>query len=123
MKRIINIGEETERSLVADILTEWVNPSSDQTMLVWNFLNKHFSKGYSFDVDASGLPKRTPIANYMDNDGKTVLMQFTPRKLLLLLKDKFPHIMQDEKDLDEFLTKAMNFWFAGKDNTWGVMAM
>ena len=123
MERIINIDEQTDSSLVGDILTEWVNPSADQTKIVWDFLNKQFKRGYSFDMDASGLPKRTPIANYMDSDGKTVLMQFTPRKLLLLLKDKFPHIIENERDLNEFLTKAMNFWLAGKDNSWGVMAM
>lgn len=123
MKKIINIDEQTDSSLVGNILTEWVNPSADQTKIVWDFLNKQFKRGYSFDMDASGLPKRTPIANYMDSDGKTVLMQFTPRKLLLLLKDKFPHIIENERDLNEFLTKAMNFWLAGKDNSWGVMAM
>lgn len=122
MKKIINIKETTDTSLVGDFLTEWTNPTSDQTMLIWNYLNKHFNRGYMFDCDASGLPKRTPVANYMDTDGRTVLKQFTRRDLLLLLKDQFPHIIKNEKDLNEFLTNAMDFWLSGKDNTWGVMA-
>ena len=123
MERIINIDEQTDGSLVGDILTEWANPSANQTKIVWDYLNKHFKRGYSYDMDASGLPRRVPVANYMDVDGKTVLMQFTRRKLLLKLKDEFPHMIENEKDLNEFLTNAMDFWLSGKDNTWGVMAM
>ena len=80
-----------------------------------------FTRGVSEDI-VDGYPAKIKSAQLMSTNGD-ILKIMSMAELLLMLDDKFNHMISDKKDRREFLKAVIRDWYNDKISPEGVLTV
>ena len=119
--KTVIINEKTAKELRKRMLNEQFHPERTKVLAVKEFLDSMFTRGVSDDI-VDGYPAKIKSAQLMSTNGD-ILKIMSMAELLLMLDDKFNHMISDKKDRREFLKAVIRDWYNDKISPEGVLTV
>lgn len=120
-KRKIKISEDNERQIIQDILAEAYYPTGEKVLAIKEYLDSNFQRIQTDDIDEKGYPKKVNGVTLMS--GNQPLKPMTMSELLIMLDDKFMHMISDKNDRRKFLMQVIRDWYDNKIDRNGVLSV
>ena len=118
----IIINEEIENRWFKQILSESFYPTTERVLMIKNFLDGNFQRSEIDDIGEDGYPKKVKSVVLMSNN-KQPLKTMSQDELLILLDDKFNHMISDKNDRKKFFGQIIKDWMENRISKEGVLSV
>ena len=118
----IIINEEIENRWFKQILSESFYPTTERVLMIKRFLDGNFQRSEIDDIGEDGYPKKVKSAVLMSSN-KQPLKTISQDELLILLDDKFNHMISDKNDRKKFFRQIIKDWMENRISKEGILSV
>ena len=118
----IIINEEIENRWFKQILSESFYPTTERVLMIKRFLDGNFQRSEIDDIGEDGYPKKVKSVVLMSNN-KQPLKTMSQDELLILLDDKFNHMISDKNDRKKFFRQIIKDWMENRISKEGILSV
>ena len=118
----IIINEEIENRWFKQILSESFYPTTERVLMIKRFLDGNFQRSEIDDIGEDGYPKKVKSVVLMSNN-KQPLKTRSQDELLILLDDKFNHMISDKNDRKKFFRQIIKDWMENRISKEGILSV
>ena len=118
----IIINEEIENRWFKQILSESFYPTTERVLMIKRFLDANFQRSEIDDIGEDGYPKKVKSVVLMSNN-KQPLKTMSQDELLILLDDKFNHMISDKNDRKKFFRQIIKDWMENRISKEGILSV
>lgn len=118
----IIINEEIENRWFKQILSESFYPTTERVLMIKRFLDGNFQRSEIDDIGEDGYPKKVKSAVLMSSN-KQPLKTMSQDELLILLDDKFNHMISDKNDRKKFFRQIIKDWMENRISKEGILSV
>ena len=118
----IIINEEIENRWFKQILSESFYPTTERVLMIKRFLDGNFQRSEIDDIGEDGYPKKVKSVVLMSNNQQP-LKTMSQDELLILLDDKFNHMISDKNDRKKFFRQIIKDWMENRISKEGILSV
>lgn len=118
----IIINEEIENRWFKQILSESFYPTTERVLMIKRFLDGNFQRSEIDDIGEDGYPKKVKSVVLMSSN-KQPLKTMSQDELLILLDDKFNHMISDKNDRKKFFRQIIKDWMENRISKEGILSV